>query len=670
MISFSSDEKDLFYDVRNQLHDDLRRREEAAQERRRALRRSIARVEDLSVYRKNWQDNLLHAIGGLPEERCPLNARLTGVATTDEFRVEKVVFESLPNFFVTGCCYVPHGLTGRAPAVLLLQGHVNKPWPAYQQLCCDLARAGFVTLMIDPIGQAERSQYFSNGRYNLMSINTEHNQAGCALFLHGQSLARYWAWDSIRAVDYLCSRDDVDGGRIGATGHSGGGWQTFLLMALDDRLAAAAPCAITTTLHWIMKSAEPVDAEHILHNAMELGPDYLDFLTAMAPRPVLGLATSYDRYFPIEGTLEAADWARHVYELHDAPEAFEMVVDDDVHEYTQPLREACVRFFRKHLCGEDAPFSEENPLILPSSDLQVTRGGQICVDEPACVSIADLCARASYPIHKPASPEALREKLDEMLGVSQAGDRQAPIRPRRDTCNELNGYPLEKLLFFSADDVMVAGVVCHPRDASSDKPLPTVLFLNDGGTSVAKEMLPRIEGLLDSGKRVVVYDARGVGAVANRKRVPAFYENSTWTFHGDAYNNACDAIQLGVSLMGLRLFDILRCVDYLRSRGDVSVLEMYGIGQAALMAYLTGALDERIKSVTCEDMLCSYRAITEEPYYNSNLFPLEVLPWGILRFFDLPDLLPCYADREFHLLNPVDAKGHPANARQKEQWTV
>src|SRR4029079_385101 len=102
------------------------------------------------------------------------------------FVIEKVVFESLPRFFVTGDCYVPKKLSAPAPAVLLLQGHVNKPWPAYEALCADLAAAGFVTLMIDPIGQGERSQYYEHGRFNLMSVNTEHNQAGASLFLNGE----------------------------------------------------------------------------------------------------------------------------------------------------------------------------------------------------------------------------------------------------------------------------------------------------------------------------------------------------------------------------------------------------------------------------------------------------------------------------------------------------
>src|SRR6185503_18664057 len=107
---------------------------------------------------------LLGAIGGLPTERTPLNARVTGTTDAGGFVVERLIFESLPKFFVTGACYVPKNLSGRAPAVLLLQGHVGKPYPAYQALCADLATAGFVTLMIDPIGQGERSQYFEHGR--------------------------------------------------------------------------------------------------------------------------------------------------------------------------------------------------------------------------------------------------------------------------------------------------------------------------------------------------------------------------------------------------------------------------------------------------------------------------------------------------------------------------
>ncbi len=665
MLPFSADERDLFYDVRNQLHADLFRRASVLQEKRREERRSIQTEQEWAQYRDGWKANLLRAIGGLPQEKTPLNARQTGAIETGNFRIEKILFESLPNFFVTGLCYVPHGLTKPAPTVLLVQGHVGKPWPAYQQLCGDLAAAGFIVFMIDPVGQAERSQYYSHGRHNLMSINTEHCQAGNVLFLHGQSLARYWAWDGIRALDYLCSRDDVDADRLAVTGHSGGGWQTFLLMALDSRLAAAAPCAITTTLHWIMKSAEPVDSEHIIHRALEKGPDYLDFLSAMAPRPVIGLATSFDCYFPVEGTLEAAQWARQVYELHGRGDAFEMVIDDDVHEYTRPLREACVTFFRKHLCGDATPFRETETPTFTAREMLVTQSGQVSVDEPHAISVADLCAREERVTFPRRSAEELRQELDDVLGVSRAGDRSAPIHPRLGVDGQLDGYMLDKLLFFSAEDVMVSGVICHPREAQPGVPLPAVVFLHEGGTSSAPTQRPLIESLLDSGKCVVIFDPRGVGAVRSRRRVPLFYEKSYWPFHNDCYNNACDAIQLGLNILGLRVFDVLRCLDYLSTRPDVASLEIYGVGPVALLGFFAAALDERVETTTCEKMLSSYRSITQTPYYDNHLYPLDLLPWGLLAHFDLPDLMPCFAGRTVRVLNPVDAKGRPVN----EQWT-
>ncbi len=660
MISFSPDERDLFYDVRSQMHDDLRRRALQHWSARDARRAAIGTVEEMRAHESAWRARLLDSIGGLPVERCALRERVTAVTETEHFRVERLVFQSLPGFYVTAACYVPHNLAGPAPAVLLLQGHVDKPWPAYQRLCGDLAAAGFITLMIDPVSQGERSQYFADGRFNLMSVNNEHNQAGSALFLCGESLARYETWDAVRALDYLQSRPDVDGERLAATGHSGGGWQTLLLMALDDRLAAAAPCAIVTTHDWIMKCAQPVDAEHLLFGAYRDGPDYDDLLTVLAPKPVLALATSYDRYFPIEGTLSAAAWARRVYAIHGAAENFELVVDDDVHEYTRPLREACVGFFRHHLLDGDRNFREADSPSLTLPQMLTTSSGQVQDEYPDAKIVTQLALAAP---EQPTSrvPSELRAKLGEVLGINAAGCRKAPIYPRLARGIEHDGYPLEKLLFFSAPDIMCTAVVCHPRGTAPEEKLPAVLFLGEGGTTEGASHRSRWEMHLERGRRVVILDVRGFGAVRARGRVSAYLEQSRWTFLNNEWNSAGDAMQLGLSMLGLRVFDVLRCLDYLVTRPDMGEISLHGVGASALWAYFAAALDERWSGVICEEMLCSYRLLVETPLYDNARYALPNLPWGLLRHFDLPDLLPCFGRTPIRLLEPRDAKGRPAS---------
>jgi dienelactone hydrolase len=316
MSSFAS-HLDGWYDVSEQMHADLARRVEARLAARQRENEALLSVQDFEAYRERVRAHFLKAIGGLPQEKTPLHPRITGVLEQPGFRIEKLLFESVPDYFVSAACYVPDGLAEPAPAVLFFSGHAaeGKAHDAYQRVCRDLARNGFIVLAIDPIGQGERLQYWRDGKPWLDTCTIEHTHAGLPFFLQGASIARHFAWDGIRAFDYLASRTDVDATRIGATGNSGGGTQTCYLMLCEPRLAAAAPCTFPTTLDALFKSGNVQDMEQIVPGCFVHGPDHDDFLTALAPRPVMAGAVAYDQ-FPIEGSYEAVNRARKVYELY------------------------------------------------------------------------------------------------------------------------------------------------------------------------------------------------------------------------------------------------------------------------------------------------------------------------------------------------------------------
>ena len=161
--------------------------------------------------------------------RTPLNARVVGEVRAPGYRIEKVVFESLPGIHVTALVYLPDGPAARRPAVLVACGHSpdGKAFRNYQEICVRLARRGYVALCWDPIGQGERSQFWdaSRGRSRLDLICGEHAVLGNLACLAGANLSRWMIWDGIRAVDYLLTRRDVDPKRLAITGTSGGGFQ-------------------------------------------------------------------------------------------------------------------------------------------------------------------------------------------------------------------------------------------------------------------------------------------------------------------------------------------------------------------------------------------------------------------------------------------------------------
>jgi cephalosporin-C deacetylase-like acetyl esterase len=188
---------------------------------------------------------LLEIIGGLPDYAGPLNARITGRLDSQGYSIEKVLFESLPGYYVTANLYRP-AQPGLYPGVLLQAGHTQEGKPEGQRLAANLALKGFVVLAFDPVGQGEREQTYDRQVNRALAgwSVPEHIQAGAQSMLIGESVARYFIWDAKRAIDYLVSRPDVDADRIAATGCSGGGALTTLIGALDPRLKPSLPPAL------------------------------------------------------------------------------------------------------------------------------------------------------------------------------------------------------------------------------------------------------------------------------------------------------------------------------------------------------------------------------------------------------------------------------------------
>ena len=222
-------------------------------------------MEDWIRRQKSIKDKLMDIVGPFPQ-KTPLNSRITGSIKRNGYRVEKIVYESMPGFYVTGCLYIPDGLKGKAPAILNVIGHNQDAFrmELYQLINCNLAKKGIIILAIDPPGQGEHVQYF-DPKINFSSIGysvIEHCYFGNQLFLSGISPARYFIWDGIRGIDYLLSRNDVDPERIGVTGWSGGGTVTSFISAFDERVKVSVPCSWATTNKRLLETKGIQDTEN------------------------------------------------------------------------------------------------------------------------------------------------------------------------------------------------------------------------------------------------------------------------------------------------------------------------------------------------------------------------------------------------------------------------
>src|SRR5437762_1118851 len=174
---------------------------------------AVAKIRDTAEAekRKAWaREKVLELIGGLPDYNGPLNARVTGKIGLARYSIEKLIFESLPQFYVTANLYRPND-TLRHPGILMPIGHWEEGKPAGQWIAANLALKGFVVLAYDPVGQGERLQaYDQRLGASLAGGSTEqHFLAGAQSILAGANFARYRIWDAKRALDYLVSRPEV-----------------------------------------------------------------------------------------------------------------------------------------------------------------------------------------------------------------------------------------------------------------------------------------------------------------------------------------------------------------------------------------------------------------------------------------------------------------------------
>ena len=210
---------------------------------RRAARLSRLESEaDFLELRKRVRSELARMWGPFPK-RTPLNAKQVGTVDRGDYIAERIVFESRPSFHVTANLYRPKSAGPGLPAVIFPCGHAEggKTAEPYRRFAVLMARNGFAVLTWDPLGQGERLQFLdTESRESRFRQGTgEHRVLGDRCFLAGENLMQYRVWDATRALDYLDVRPEIDSGRIGIAGQSGGGMTALQFACFDDRIQAA-----------------------------------------------------------------------------------------------------------------------------------------------------------------------------------------------------------------------------------------------------------------------------------------------------------------------------------------------------------------------------------------------------------------------------------------------
>lgn len=582
-----------------------------AEKKRRARFAAVKTPADLAALQKELREKFLALLDELPEASEPPPVKKTGRIDADDYTIDKLVYESLPGYFVSALLYLPKKRDGAVPGVVSPCGHsdVGKANGTYQTLHINLAMRGYAVLTYDPVGQAERSQFWDKerGRSRFNLVCGEHAVLGTPLYLLGTTLARYMIWDGMRGIDYLASLPEVDAKRIGCAGNSGGGTLTAYISALDPRVLAAFPSCYITTLPRRMgnriEKDPDADPEQDIFGFVGEGIDHAGLLALRVPRPTM-LGTAVRDFFPIEGSRETFDEVKRLYEVAGAPEKFGKTEADAGHGLSLTLREACYAWFDRWLLDRKEPRREEIKVTpRPAKELLVSADGQVNL------------TYKSRPL-LPLALEAFRKRKES---------------PR---------VALKDLL---SPDPESAAFHATKTEAAGKPGQPHVVCVNGNELPEWQTEAGFVAALGKAGVGVTVIDPRGVG-----KLRPAGLD-----VKGKAYadplcgveeNIAYNAFLLGKNLLGMRLADVLKAVAEVRAETKAERVVLCGRKDSALVACLAAAVEPTVHAVAVEDAPLSYWPLFEAEGKAINA--ASILPRMLRDFGDISAVLLAVAPRK------------------------
>ena len=596
---------------------------------------------------------ILSLVGSLPKVSGPVTVKQFATVEEDGFRVENIAYESFPGYWVTANVYVPAG-AGPFPAMVIAPGHgAGKSsqfnWGA------NFAKAGILTLSIDPMGQGERMQHFDPELgTSKVEGSGEHEHANQTALLIGQHIARYWFIDGIRGLDYLSQRRDVNTNKIGTFGCSGGGTAAAYLAAIDPRISVAAVSSFITSFKELLPGNGPQDAEQTLPGFISSGLDFADWVEQAAPRPYAIVAFDQD-FFPIAGAKWTAEESKRLYGLYGAEDKLQLINGPGGHCNLGPVTPQLMTFLVKNLKGDNAQvptFAQYSPK--DPDELIVTSTGQIStsIGGDTVESITRKEAQKTIAPPKPLASTAAMSQLQSRVRADVrrvAAVTAEPGEAPKVTVTlkqQLEGYRLDAVSLESEPGIILNGLIGIPDQAGRH---PVVLWMDalpNDRTAASADFVR----LAKSGHIVMTFQPRGVFGEPQ--------PNPNQLALGQYMPELLRAIVVGKTIIGMRVDDTIRAINWLASRTDVdmSSITLYGKGAQGMVALHTAAIDTRITNVVVENTLVSYRMALEAGLHR-NLSEVE-MP-GVLNHYDVGDLLQAITPRTVSIINPVNAMGLP-----------
>jgi cephalosporin-C deacetylase-like acetyl esterase len=594
----------------------------------------VRSLEDWEARRGEYRRQLQEMLGLWPmPERTDLKPVITGKLEHPEFTVEKLHFQASPGLYVTANLYLPKKLEGPAPAILYVCGHSRVMTngiscgskAGYQRHGAWFARNGYVCLMIDMLQyaeiQGEHHGTYSKGRWWWNS--------------RGYTPAGVEAWFGIRALDYLCSRPEVDKERIGMTGRSGGGSYTWTVAALDDRVKVAAPVAGMTDLQ-----------NQVVDGSIEGHCDCMFFLNTyrwdfpqvaalLAPRPLLIGNSDKDGLFPLDGVVRLYTQTRRIYQLYGKTNQLGLLITEGPHADTQELQLPVFRWFNRFLKGQ-SPLIEmaAKDFFLPD---QLRVFDKLPEDE-VNTRIDESFVPKAVPPGRPTTPAEAKRRQAEYLSALRdkvfAGwpAESGAVALKLSGQSSENGLRCQAYAFDSQPDVNLRLLVLH--DAKVKRPEKVLLTVldNQSWTNAPARWLWLGGGTVEDWARLQQ-------EMRTRKMALAFIaprevEPSKWLSDPKKSNHIRRRFMLlGQTLDSMRVWDIRRAAQAIKALPEFAKtpLHVCASGQMGVNAAYAALFEPEIKKLKFDALPASQ---AEGPDY-----------LNVLKVWDLPQLWQALGER-------------------------
>jgi cephalosporin-C deacetylase-like acetyl esterase len=590
-------------------------------------------VEEWSPKRRAILKKLAAAVGPFPERKVPLKAKVNAKYDRGDYTVEGVSFFARPNWPVSALFYLPKKAKRPVPAVLLVHGHsfIQKAYPTYQKVAIHLARNGYAVLAVDFVGGGERK---AQGHENLFMSTA------------GMTVQGLMIWDNMRAVDYLISRREVDGRRIGITGSSGGGNQAAFTTVMDERIMVSCPVNAVCMFneHETVGNDSFCPCE-VLPGIWQFA-EYSDLMATVAPRPLLISQSVKDRLFPIKGAREVVNRAREIYRAYGVPENIDIHEDYGPHSYAMSVRVGVIRWFDKFLKGIEAkPLDayedyttvehESSEVLFGFPDGKLPKGVDTLdsLFAKACEELPHVKRPRTRATYKPYARGVLAHLSKLAARPHELGDFDFEEYPTVKTA----WSNIRPFSFTAEPGIVIPSILIEPLKGTPNR---VVLYVHAEGKDRAIE-LRSVQHLVESGAAVLSIDTRGTG------------ETSGVNLGHSLWFTLNRSIMLGRHISMMRAFDIVRAVDCLKTISGYARTPVYvwGEAEAATWALFAFALDPRVKRLATTDMLVTYRS------KSGFTQTAAIFPPNMLFGADVPDIIAATLGRKALIARPQMPSG-------------